>query len=254
MDTVVIFAGGLGSRLSEETNSIPKPMVQIGGIPILLHIINKYRRHGFNDFIICAGYKSLVIKKYFQNFNLHNSDLIFHQNEYQLLKKDSDFKVRIVETGLHTQTGGRLARIKHLLNEKEYFLYTYGDGLSDVDLNKVLDFHKSHKKKVTITGVYPPARFGALELGKNGAVKKFIEKPTGDGGFINGGFGVINKEVLDMLNNDNQVFELDILEKLAIQNSVHAFIHKGFWLPMDTLRDKQKLEELSLSGNAPWMK
>jgi len=229
-------------------------MVQIGGIPILLHIINKYRRHGFNDFIICAGYKGLVIKKYFQNFNLHNSDLIFHQNEYQFLKKDNDFKVRIVETGLHTQTGGRLARIKHLLKDKDYFLYTYGDGLSDVDLNKVLDFHKSHKKKISITAVYPPARFGALELEKNGIVKKFNEKHTGDGSFINGGFGVINKEVLDILNNDSQVFELEVLEKLSSQNEVMAYVHKGFWLPMDTMRDKLKLEELAITGEPPWLR
>lgn len=254
MDTVVIFAGGFGSRLIEETHNIPKPMIQIGELPILLHIINKYRKHGFNDFIICAGYKSLVIKKYFQNFNLHNSDLIFHKNNYQFFDEENDFKVRIVETGLLTQTGGRLARIKHLLNDKDYFLYTYGDGLSDVNLNKVLDFHKSHKKKVTITAVYPPARFGALELGKNGAVKKFLEKPSGKDGFINGGFGVINREVLNMLNKDNQIFEIDILEKLAIQNEVKAFIHKGFWLPMDTLRDKKKLDDLFLNGDPPWLK
>ena len=229
-------------------------MVQVGGIPILLHIMNKYMHHGFNDFIICAGYKSEVIKKYFQNFNLYNCDLIFHQNEYQLVDSKKNFKVRIVETGLHTQTGGRLARIKHLLKDKDFFLYTYGDGLSNVDINKLLDFHKSHKKKVTITAVYPPARFGALELSKNGLVKKFIEKPNGEGGYINGGFGVINKEVLDMLTNDNQIFEIDILEKLAAQKNVKAFVHKGFWLPMDTMRDKLKLEELAITGEPPWLR
>jgi glucose-1-phosphate cytidylyltransferase len=250
----VILAGGLGTRISEETAVRPKPMVEIGGKPILWHIMKMYAAHGINDFIICCGYKGYVIKEYFSNYFLHMSDVTFDlrsDNQMQVHQQFAEpWKVTLVDTGDQTMTGGRLKRVQAYLGEGD-FCFTYGDGVSDVDLTKLIAFHKAHGKLATVTAVQPPGRFGALDL-KADAVRSFIEKPHGDGMYINGGFFVLSPEVLDLIDGDNSIWEKKPLETLAQEGRLHAYKHHGFWQPMDTLRDKQLLEDLWAGGAAPW--
>lgn len=249
----VILAGGLGTRLSEETTTKPKPMVEIGGKPILWHILKIYSSYGINDFIICCGYKGYLIKEYFNNYFLHQSDVTINleNNSKKYHKsKAENWNITLVDTGDYTMTGGRLKRIKEFINEDE-FCMTYGDGVADIDISKSIDFHRSHGKFATITAVYPPGRFGALNIVKN-RVTSFEEKPKGDGGLINGGFFVLNKKVLDYIKDDNTLWEQDPLKNLANDDQLMSFEHKGFWQPMDTLRDKQNLENLYKDNKAPW--
>jgi len=249
----VILAGGLGTRLSEETATKPKPMVEIGGKPILWHIMKTYSHYGINDFIICCGYKGYLIKEYFNNYFLHQSDVTINleNNSKKYYKsKAENWNITLVDTGDYTMTGGRLKRIKEFINEDE-FCMTYGDGVADIDISKSIDFHRSHGKFATITAVYPPGRFGALNIVKN-RVTSFEEKPKGDGGLINGGFFVLNKKVLDYIKDDNTLWEQDPLKNLANDDQLMSFEHKGFWQPMDTLRDKIKLDELYNKNQAPW--
>ena len=251
----VILAGGLGTRLSEVTNIKPKPMVEIGGKPILWHIMKIYSSYGFNEFIICCGYKGYMIKEYFSNYFLHQSDVTFNMsnNEIETHEKRSEpWKVTLIDTGLDTMTGGRIKRIgKYLENEENFFL-TYGDGLSDVNIKELLDFHKSNGKLATLTATLPPGRFGALEFDGN-LVRKFKEKPKGDGARINGGFFVLSPKILDYLEDDSTIWEQEPLEKLANEGNLTAFKHDGFWQPMDTLKDKNYLDSL-WKTNAPWKK
>jgi len=251
---VVILAGGLGTRISEETSLRPKPMVEIGGKPILWHIMKIYSAHGVNDFVICCGYKGYVIKEYFANYFLHMSDVTFdmsNQNSMQIHQHFAEpWKVTLVDTGENTQTGGRLKRVRDYVKDED-FCFTYGDGVSNINITELIAFHKNHGKQATVTAVQPPGRFGALDL--NGtSVTNFVEKPHGDGMFINGGFFVLSPKVIDLIEEDSSIWERKPLEKLATSNQLEAFIHKGFWQPMDTLRDKQHLEELWSKGNAPW--
>lgn len=251
----VILAGGLGSRISEETHLKPKPMIEIGGKPILWHILKMYSRHGINDFVICCGYKGYVIKEYFANYFLHMSDITFDmtQNRMDVHQRHAEpWRVTLVDTGEETMTGGRLLRVKDYLAEDEDFCFTYGDGVSNVDIGKLIQFHRQHGKLATLTAVYPPARFGALDLDANSRVNTFVEKPKGDGVLINGGFFVLSQGVFNYLENDQTVWERQPLERLAQEGNLHAFTHTGFWQPMDTLRDKNLLEELWASGKAPW--
>lgn len=252
----VILAGGLGTRLSEETTTRPKPMVEIGGRPMLWHILKVYSHHGINDFIICCGYKGYMVKEYFANYFLHMSDVTFHmkQNRMEVHQSVAEpWKVTLVDTGDQTGTGGRLKRIGRYLEGDESFCMTYGDGLSDVDISASIHFHQEHGGWVTITAVQPPARFGAL--GVDGTViTSFQEKPLGEGGWINGGFFVLSPKVLDEIHDDSWMFEREPMRRLTAQHQVHAFRHSGFWHAMDTLRDKQRLEELWASGAAPWKK
>jgi len=253
---VAILAGGLGTRLSEETHSIPKPMIQIGGKPILWHIMKIYSHYGFDDFIILAGYKSYVIKEYFANYFLHQSDVSFDlaTNSMEILNSQSEpWKVTILDTGLNTMTGGRIKRAERFLSDKPFFL-TYGDGVSDVNINKLLDFHKKHGKKVTMTAVQPEGRFGAINL-EDGSdqVSNFMEKPKGDGAWINGGFFVCEPGIFDFINEgDETIWERFPLEEIARKEELHAFKHTGFWKPMDTLRDKMQMEEEWKTNKAPW--
>lgn len=250
----VILAGGLGTRISEETVSKPKPMIEIGGKPILWHIMKIYSAHGINDFIICVGYKGYVIKEYFANYFLHMSDVTFDMqtNSMQVHQKNAEpWRVTLVDTGESTMTGGRLARVKAFLNKDEDFCFTYGDGVSDVNITELIKFHQKHGKKATLTAVQPPGRFGALNL-HGDTVKSFQEKPVGDGGFINGGFFVLKPSVIDYIEGDSTVWEKAPMESLARDGEMAAYLHKGFWQPMDTLRDKQHLEELWQSPNPPW--
>lgn len=250
----VILAGGFGTRLAEETSVRPKPMVEIGGRPILWHILKMYSRHGINDFVICLGYKGYFIKEYFANYFLHMSDVTFDMgaNKMEVHQQRAEpWKVTLIDTGDASMTGGRLLRVADYIRDEEAFCFTYGDGVSDVDISAVIDFHKTHGKAATLTGVYPPGRFGALEI-DNGLVKSFEEKPKGDGSMINGGFFVLSPKVLAHLEGDGTVWEQAPLKKLAAANELMAYEHHGFWHPMDTLRDKQYLEELWSSGNAPW--
>jgi glucose-1-phosphate cytidylyltransferase len=250
----VILAGGLGTRISEETAVRPKPMVEIGGKPILWHIMKMYAAHGINDFIICCGYKGYVIKVYFSNYFLHMSDVTFDlrsDNQMQVHQQFAEpWKVTLVDTGDQTMTGGRLKRVEAYLGEGD-FCFTYGDGVSDVDLTQLIAFHQTHGKLATVTAVQPPGRFGALDL-KGDAVTSFIEKPHGDGMYINGGFFVLSPKVLDLIEGDTTIWEKKPLETLAHQGQLNAYKHHGFWQPMDTLRDKQLLEDLWGSGAAPW--
>lgn len=249
----VILAGGLGTRLSEETVLKPKPMVEIGGKPILWHIMKIYSGHGINDFIICLGYKGYVIKEYFANYFLHNSDVTFDvgQNKMEVHQNSSEpWRVTLVDTGDQTMTGGRLKRVAPYLG-KEDFCFTYGDGVGDIDIAKSIEFHKSHGKWATVTATQPPGRFGALKFDGT-KVETFQEKPHGDGSWINGGFFILNPHVIQLIKDDSTIWERDPMEKIAAEGQMHAFFHHGFWQPMDTLRDKTHLEELWNSGKAPW--
>lgn len=249
----VILAGGLGTRISEETTIKPKPMIEIGGKPILWHILKSYSFHGINDFVICCGYKGYIIKEYFANYFLHMSDVTFdmQQNKMDVHQNNAEpWRVTLVDTGETTMTGGRLARVREHL-EDEDFCFTYGDGVSDVNIRELVKFHKDQKFKATMTAVQPPGRFGSLNLeGKR--ITGFQEKPVGDGGWINGGFFVCSSSVFDYIAGDETTWEQQPLKQMAAENNLSAYFHKGFWQPMDTLRDKVQLEALWKSGKAPW--
>lgn len=250
----VILAGGLGTRISEESNLKPKPMIEIGGKPILWHIMKIYSSHGINDFIICCGYKGYIIKEYFANYFLHMSDVTFDMEDNTMTvhnKRAESWKVTLVDTGDQSMTGGRLKRIKKYLNDEESFCFTYGDGVADIDVTKLINFHKTHDKEATLMAAHPSARFGALEL-VSGKVKSFQEKPRGDGGMINGGFFVLKPSVIDLIKDDTTIWEKEPLMALASNNQLMAFEHSGFWQPMDTLRDKNYLDKLWKEGEAPW--
>lgn len=250
----VILAGGLGTRLSEETSTRPKPMVEIGGKPILWHILKMYSQHGVNDFVICCGYKGYVIKEYFANYFLHMSDVTFDMRSNRMevhQKRAEPWNVTLVDTGDESMTGGRLLRVADYVRKDEAFCFTYGDGVSDVDISAAIEFHKNHGKAATLTATFPPGRFGALDI-QGHQIKRFMEKPKGDGAMINGGFFVLSPRVLDYLENDATVWEQQPLQRLAANDELMAFEHSGFWQPMDTLRDKTYLEELWASGQAPW--
>ena len=250
----VILAGGLGTRLSEETAVKPKPMVEIGGKPILWHIMKLYSAHGINDFVICCGYKGYVIKEYFANYFLHQSDVTFDMSTNQMQvhhKRAENWKVTLVDTGDNSMTGGRLGRVADYIKDEEAFCFTYGDGVGDIDITSLVDFHKASGKLATLTATYPPGRFGALDI-TDGKVKNFKEKPKGDGALINGGFFVLSPKVLDLIDGDDTTWEQYPLMSLAKKGELMAFEHEGFWQPMDTLRDKHLLEELWESGSAPW--
>jgi glucose-1-phosphate cytidylyltransferase len=248
----VILAGGLGTRLSEETLLKPKPMVEIGGKPIIWHIMKSYSSYGINDFIICCGYKGYLIKEYFNSY--HNSDITYNlADNTQIIHKNKaeQWKVTLIDTGELTMTGGRLRRVREYLSDSEPFCFTYGDGLANLDISKLIEFHGSHKRKATITAVLPPARFGALELEEN-KVTGFLEKPASERGFINGGFFVLEPSVVDLISDDTTIWEREPMELLAQEDNLRAYKHKGFWSPMDTLREKNQLEKLWSTGNAPW--
>lgn len=250
---VVILAGGLGSRLSEETYNKPKPMVEIGGKPILWHILKIYSSYGFNEFIICCGYKGSIIKEYFYNYFIHNSDFSINIRDNQIENigdQSEHWKITLIDTGSNTNTGGRLLRVKKYI-DSEYFLFTYGDGLTNVDISKTIEFHKNHKKFATLLAVQSPGRFGALKL-ENGLVLNFNEKPSGDGFSINGGFFVLSREIFKFIKNDETVWETDVLPVLSKKKELMAFKHNGFWQPMDTLRDKINLETMWNKKNPPW--
>lgn len=250
---VVILAGGFGTRLSEETDLKPKPMVEIGGKPILWHIMKIYSHYGFNDFIICLGYKGYMIKEWFANYFLHNSDVTIKIKTNEIIvheTKTEDWVVSLIDTGINTQTGGRIKRVKDYIGE-ETFMLTYGDGVSDVDINALVKFHKSHGKLATITSVQPPGRFGSIEM-EGDRVIRFKEKPKGDGGWINGGFFVLEPKVIDYIESDETYWEREPLENLANDGQLMTYKHYGFWKAMDTLRDKRELESLWNSKKAPW--
>jgi glucose-1-phosphate cytidylyltransferase len=251
----VILAGGLGTRITEETQLKPKPMIEIGGKPILWHIMKLYSAHGVSDFIICCGYKGYVIKEYFANYFLHMSDITFDiaNNQMQVHQRYAEpWKVTLVDTGEHTLTGGRLKRVAHYVQDEEAFCFTYGDGVADINITAEVAFHKGHERWATVAAVQPPGRYGALQL-EGGRVERFLEKPAGDGGgFINGGFFVLSPRCLDLIEGDSSSWEEEPLEKLASQGQLMAFEHNGFWRPMDTLRDKNQLDELWASNKAPW--
>ncbi len=251
---VVILAGGLGTRLSEETVIRPKPMVEIGGRPILWHIMKMYSRHGLNDFIICLGFKGFMVKEYFSNYFLHMSDVTFdvEHNRMQVHEQHAEpWRVTLVDTGSETMTGGRLKRIAPYVREEGSFCLTYGDGVSDVDISQLLAFHRAHGKKATVTAVQPPGRYGSLAM-EGEQVHGFIEKPLGDGAWINGGFFVLAPACLDYIAGDDTTWEADPVARLAAEGELMAYKHRGFWQPMDTLRDKTQLEALWAQGKAPW--
>ncbi len=250
----VILAGGLGTRISEESGSRPKPMIEIGGKPVLWHIMKIYSHYGINDFIVCCGYKGYVIKEFFANYFLHSSDVTFdvQKNSMEVHQRFAEpWKVTLVDTGENTMTGGRLGRVGSYLMDEEAFCFTYGDGVADINIRSLIDFHHQSGLKATLTAVYPPGKFGAIDV-KSSKVNSFREKPKGDGGLINGGFFVLSPSILDLIKNDSTVWEQDPLELLAKDGQLGAYEHRGFWQPMDTLRDKNHLEELWSSGNAPW--
>jgi glucose-1-phosphate cytidylyltransferase len=251
---VVLLAGGLGTRLSEETVVKPKPMVEIGGMPILWHIMKIYSAHGFNEFIICLGYKGYVIKEYFANYFMHQSDVTIDLKTNQLQVHDSfaePWQITLVDTGKDTMTGGRIKRIQHHIGN-EPFMLTYGDGVSDIDITKLVQFHQSHGKHCTLTAVQPSARFGALDISEKAQVNSFLEKPKGDGAWVNGGFFVCQPDVFSYIQDDTTIWERNPMETLATQGEMMAFKHDGFWKPMDTLRDKTELEAAWIDGNAEW--
>ena len=251
----VILAGGLGTRISEETNLKPKPMVEIGGKPILWHIMKIYSHYGINDFIICCGYKGYVIKEYFANYFLHMSDVTFdmqHNNMEVHQRYAEPWRVTLVDSGEDTMTGGRLKRVAPYLQGEQAFCFTYGDGVSDVNITKLVEFHRAHRLQATLTATYPASRFGALGIDSDQRIVSFKEKPRGDGGLINCGFFVLSPKVIDLLEDDHTVWEREPLEILAESSQLKAYIHEGFWQPMDTLRDKNLLEELWATGKAPW--
>ena len=250
----VILAGGLGTRLSEETTLKPKPMVEIGGKPILWHIMKSYSAHGINDFIICCGYKGYVIKEYFDNYFLHNSDvtLDMQNNKMEVHSQNAEpWKVTLVDTGDETLTGGRLKRVREHIADEEMFCFTYGDGVSDVNITELVDFHKKSGGMATLTAVQPPGRFGALKFDGD-KITSFQEKPNGDGAWVNGGFFVLSPEVLEFIEGDSSIWEKTPMETLAKKGELAAYLHRGFWQPMDTLRDKINLEEMWQTGKAPW--
>lgn len=250
----VILAGGLGTRIAEESDAKPKPMIEVGGRPILWHIMNHYASHGITDFVICLGYKGYMIKEFFFNYHRHMSDLRIDLStgEHEILSTGSEnWKITLVDTGPDTMTGGRLARVKKYV-EDETFCLTYGDGLSDIDLGAELAFHRSHGSIATVAAVQPPGRFGVLELGTSDKVTSFSEKPSDEIGWINGGFFILERGVFNYLEGDETIFEREPLQALAADGHLHAFTHGGFWQPMDTLRDKRELEALWASGSAPW--
>jgi glucose-1-phosphate cytidylyltransferase len=250
----VILAGGLGTRISEESHLKPKPMIEIGGRPILWHIMKLYSAYGFNDFIICLGYKGYVVKEYFANYVLHNADLTIDLAKGTVehhATNHEPWRVTLVDTGEGTMTGGRIKRIAPYLTPGEPFFVTYGDGVADLDLRALAQFHKAHGKDATVTAVVPPGRYGALEI-KDGQVQRFIEKPPGDNGLINGGFFVLQPEVIERIEGDATIFEQEPLVGLAEDRQLMAYPHEGFWAAMDTLRDKNHLEALWASGEAPW--
>jgi glucose-1-phosphate cytidylyltransferase len=249
----VILAGGLGTRLSEETHLKPKPMVEIGGKPILWHILKIYSHHGINDFVICLGYKGYLIKEFFANYSLHTSDVTYDLKKEEITihrRKSEEWKVTLVDTGENTLTGGRLLRVKEYLRN-EPFCFTYGDGVGNIDINKLINHHNNSKKLATLTAVQPPGRYGALELSGN-IVKSFQEKPLGDNSWINGGFFVLDPSVIKLISGDDCMWEDEPLKLLASQGELNAFKHFGYWQPMDTLRDKKVLEEQWINGKAPW--
>lgn len=251
---VVILAGGYGTRLAEETELKPKPMIEIGEHPILWHIMKFYSHYGYDDFIICLGYKGYIIKEYFANYYLHKSDFTIKLKNNEMEYENSaseDWQVTLVDTGLNTQTGGRIKRIEKYVNG-ETFMLTYGDGLSNINVNSLLKFHKSKEKMVTVTAVRPPGRFGTLSIDNADAVTNITEKPPGDNSWINGGFFVLEPDVFKFINGDDTVWEKDPLETISKRKELNAFRHQGFWHPMDTLRDKNALNDLWKSGKAPW--
>jgi glucose-1-phosphate cytidylyltransferase len=250
----VILAGGLGSRIAEETHLRPKPMIEIGGRPVLWHIMKLYYAHGVRDFIICCGFKGYMIKEYFANYGLHMSDITFDlsQNSIEFHRQSAEnWRVTLIDTGENSMTGGRLKRVASYLKEEEAFCFTYGDGVSNVDIGKTIAFHKSHGKQATVTAVRPPARYGALQLDGT-EVQGFVEKPEGEGGFINGGFFVLSPRCIDRIEADHSSWEGEPLMGLARDGELQAYFHEGFWQPMDTLRDKNHLESLWQSGSPPW--
>jgi glucose-1-phosphate cytidylyltransferase len=250
----VILAGGLGTRLSEETGQRPKPMIEVGGKPILWHIMKLYSAHGVNDFIICCGYRGYVIKEYFANYFLHMSDVTFdmERNVMDVHHQHAEpWKVTLVDTGDDTMTGGRLRRVAEYLRQEDAFCFTYGDGVADIDISAELAFHRRHGRLATVAAVRPAGRFGALRIEAERVIG-FLEKPLGDGGFINGGYFVLSPECLDLIESDGTSWEREPLMTLAARGQLVAFEHKGFWQPMDTLRDKTQLEDLWASGRAPW--
>lgn len=252
---VVLLAGGLGTRISEESHLKPKPMIEIGGQPILWHIMKSYSYYGFNEFVVCAGYKQQIIKEYFADYYLHRSDITFDfslDNSITIHNNVAEpWKVTIIDTGLNTMTGGRIKRVKEFLGD-ETFMMTYGDGVCDVNLGELLEFHRVHGKKATMTAVQPGGRFGTLEIEKDLTVSRFAEKRKEDGGWINGGFMILEPEVVDYIEGDKTVFEREPLERLSNEGELIAYQHNGFWQCMDTMRDKQYLEELLEQKKAPW--
>lgn len=250
----VILAGGLGTRITEETHLRPKPMVEIGGMPILWHIMKLYSAHGIHDFVICCGYKGYVIKEYFANYFLHMSDVTFDMVNNQMQvhqRKVEPWRVTLVDTGAETLTGGRLKRVTDYVKDEESFCFTYGDGVANVDITALVKFHHRHGRLATVTAVQPPGRYGALKMQEN-TVQGFVEKPLGDGGWINGGFFVLSPNCLNYISGDQSSWECEPLAKLSTDGQLMAFEHAGFWQPMDTLREKNQLEELWQSGKAPW--
>ncbi|MGE5548212.1 MAG: glucose-1-phosphate cytidylyltransferase [Solirubrobacterales bacterium] len=250
----VILAGGRGTRISEESNTRPKPMIEIGGKPIIWHIMNIYAAHGVKDFIVCAGYKGYMLKEYFVNLVLHHSDVTVDMGKRTvnyLDDKAPDWKITVIDTGLDTMTGGRLKRVRPYLDPEEPFCMTYGDGVGDVDISAALAFHKSHGLAATMTTVRPPARFGAVQMDGD-RITSFMEKHASEGGFINGGFFVLDPSVIDLVDGDATVWESEPLERLAAAGQLAAYRHTGFWQPMDTLREKTQLEEMWAGGKAPW--
>jgi glucose-1-phosphate cytidylyltransferase len=251
---VVLLAGGLGTRISEESHLKPKPMIEIGDKPILWHIMKTYSYYGYNEFIICLGYKGFVIKEFFSDYYLHTSDISFDMTNNRMTVHNNysePWKVTLVDTGLNTMTGGRVKRIKSYLND-EPFMLTYGDGVADINIDELVKYHNDCGKIATITAVQPGGRFGTLDIDDNGAINSFREKNKEDGGWINGGFMVLQPEIFDYLEDDQSIFERKPLETLAQQNQLNAYKHNGFWQCMDTQRDKLNLDELLASGNAPW--